>query len=114
VLDGVGSGIFGVCSILLMSDLTENTGQFAAMQGMVATCLGLGSSASHGVAGIISERYGVDVTLFFLTGMAIIPMLLLPFVPDRRCKWGLRPIRFDEKKELLSDSRNTAFGEEYS
>ena len=27
LLDGVAAGIFGVCAILLMSDLTEGTGQ---------------------------------------------------------------------------------------
>eukprot|EP00038_Savillea_parva_P008660 m.178375 g.178375 ORF g.178375 m.178375 type:complete len:472 (-) comp14531_c0_seq1:176-1591(-) len=105
VLDGVAAGIFGVCAILLMSDLTENTGQFAAMQGMVATCLGLGSSTSHGIAGVISASESVNVTMFYLACMAVIPLVLLLFVPDRRCHWGLRPIRGDddEKKELLSE-----------
>mmetsp|Transcript_31237 Transcript_31237/g.93724 ORF Transcript_31237/g.93724 Transcript_31237/m.93724 type:complete len:475 (+) Transcript_31237:23-1447(+) len=109
VLDGVAAGIFGVCSILLMSDLTEGTGQFATMQGMVATCLGLGSSISHGLAGEITEEQGVDFTMFFLAGLACIPVVLLIFVPDRRCHWGFHPIRgtFDEKKVLLHDALYT-------
>eukprot|EP00035_Acanthoeca_spectabilis_P021025 m.435912 g.435912 ORF g.435912 m.435912 type:complete len:468 (+) comp17911_c0_seq1:122-1525(+) len=112
ILDGVAAGIFGVCAILLMSDLTENTGQFAAMQGMVATCLGLGSSMSHGIAGWISETWGVDTAMFFLATLTLVPMLMLLGVPDRRCKWGVQPMRdeFDEKKSLLhSENSNPIF-----
>lgn len=104
----MAAGIFGVCAILLMSDLTENTGQFAAMQGMVATCLGLGSSMSHGIAGWISETWGVDTAMFFLATLTLVPMLMLLGVPDRRCKWGVQPMRdeFDEKKSLLHNENS--------
>jgi hypothetical protein len=41
-LDGVGGGVVGVIPILMMQDLTDGTGRFSSMQGVVAASLGFG------------------------------------------------------------------------
>ena len=93
--------------------------QFAAMQGMVATCLGLGSATSHGVSGVISEVMGVNVTMYFLALLSMIPLVLLIGVTDRRTSQGMyvRVIHDDDLREKLVDPKakpvaayNTAFG----
>merc|ERR1711988_165228 len=84
ILDGVGAGIGGVASILLMSDLTEGTGQFGSMQGMVGFCLGLGSAGSHGVAGLLTDTRGIGFSMWFLSASAALAALLILPVPDRR------------------------------
>ena len=42
VLDGIGAGIFGVLSVLIVSDLTAGSGLFNTTQGAIATAVGLG------------------------------------------------------------------------
>jgi len=72
VLDGVGAGIFGVMSLLVMADLTRGTGRFNFAQGLVATAIGLGAAASNFVTGVIVDRSGYDAGFHFLTGIAVI------------------------------------------
>ena len=55
-LDGVAAGAFGVLSVLIMSDLTQGTGRFSMMQGGLATGIGIGASASHGIGGAWGPR----------------------------------------------------------
>jgi hypothetical protein len=106
VLDGVATGLFGVCSILYMSDLTESTGQFAAMQGVVATCMGLGSSASHGISGWTSQEQGVDFTMFLLAGFALIPLGLL-LLADDPVAWRLSLASTEDTRQKLLPDKNT-------
>jgi predicted MFS family arabinose efflux permease len=58
VLDGVGAGIFGVMSVLVVADLTQGSGLFNTTQGAIATATGLGASLSNAFAGIIVQRAG--------------------------------------------------------
>ena len=71
ILDGVGAGIFGVMSLLVMADLTRGTGRFNFAQGLVATAIGLGAAASNFVTGLIVDRSGYDAGFLFLTGIAV-------------------------------------------
>jgi hypothetical protein len=78
------------------------------MQGMVATCLGLGSATSHGIAGLISEVMGVNVTMYFLALLTIIPLVLLIGVTDRRTSQGMyvRVIHDDDAREKLVNPKS--------
>jgi hypothetical protein len=43
LLDGIASGVSGVVPFLIMQDLTDGTGRFSSMQGVVAASLGFGA-----------------------------------------------------------------------
>jgi MFS family permease len=51
ILDGVGAGIFGVVSVLVIADLTQGTGRFNLTLGAISTAVGIGASLSQGIAG---------------------------------------------------------------
>ena len=44
LLDGIGAGIFGVVSVLVVADLTRGTGRFNLTQGALATATGVGAA----------------------------------------------------------------------
>ena len=75
---------------------------------MVATCLGLGSATSHGIAGLIGETLGVNVTMYFLAILTLIPLILLIGVTDRRTSAGVyvRVIHDDEMREKLINPKS--------
>ncbi|MGN6507582.1 MAG: MFS transporter [Tepidisphaeraceae bacterium] len=77
VLDGIGAGIFGVVSILVIADLTRGTGRFNLAQGSIATAVGIGASLSQGVAGILVHRTSFNVGFLFLAGVATLGLMLL-------------------------------------
>lgn len=85
ILDGVGGGIFGVLSILMVSDLTKGTGLFNTTQGAIATAVGLGSSLSNIFAGVIVQRSGYTTAFLSLTGIALAALSFLWFlVPETK------------------------------
>src|SRR5665811_339183 len=65
VLDGVGAGIFGALTPLVIADIMRGTGRYNLAQGAVATTQGIGASLSGLTAGVIVDHYGYTVT--FLT-----------------------------------------------
>ncbi len=65
LLDGVGAGIFGAITPLVVADLMRGTGRFNLAQGAVATAQGIGASLSGLAAGIIVDHAGY--TAAFLT-----------------------------------------------
>jgi MFS family permease len=58
LLDGVGAGIFGAITPLLIADVTSGTGRYNVAQGAVATVQGIGASLSGLAAGEIVDRFG--------------------------------------------------------
>jgi MFS family permease len=58
LLDGVGAGIFGAITPLLIADLTRGTGRYNVAQGAVATVQGVGASISSLAAGVIVDHFG--------------------------------------------------------
>ena len=58
LLDGVGAGIFGAITPLLIADLTRGTGRYNVAQGAVATVQGIGASLSGLAVGVIVDRFG--------------------------------------------------------
>lgn len=87
VLDGVGAGIFGVVSVLVIADLTRGTGRFNLAQGAIATAVGIGASLSQAVAGAIVHHSGYRIGFLFLAAVAAAALLLLArFMPETRGK----------------------------
>lgn len=82
-LDGIGAGIFGVLSILVVSDLTRGSGLFNTTQGAIATAVGLGSSLSNAFAGGIVQRSSYNTAFLILAGIAVVAVgVLWAFVPE--------------------------------
>ncbi|MDJ1506624.1 MFS transporter [Xanthocytophaga agilis] len=79
VLDGVSAGIFGVVSILILSDLTKGTGHFNLVNGLVATAIGLGASMSNLTGNWLAESYSFPVAFLCLASIALLPVLLSIF-----------------------------------
>jgi MFS family permease len=69
LLDGVGAGIFGAITPLLIADLTRGTGRYNVAQGAVATVQGIGASLSGLAVGIIVDRLGYSAA-FIESAMA--------------------------------------------
>lgn len=69
-MDGLGAGIFGVVSVLIISDLTKGTGRFNLAQGAIATAVGTGAFLSNSVGGIVAKHAGPNVAFLILAGIA--------------------------------------------
>jgi MFS family permease len=70
ILDGVGAGIFGVVSVLVIPDLTRGTGRFNLTLGAIATAVGIGASLSQVIAGAIVHHFDYRAGFLFLAAVA--------------------------------------------
>ena len=59
LLDGVGAGIFGALTPLVIADIMRGTGRYNLAQGAVATTQGIGASLSGLTAGLIFDHYWI-------------------------------------------------------
>ena len=85
ILDGVGAGIFGVVSVLVIADLTEGTGRFNLTLGAISTAVGIGASLSQGIAGSIVHHFGSNTGFLFLAAVAAAAFGVLYFLmPETR------------------------------
>ncbi len=69
LLDGVGAGIFGAITPLVLADLMRGTGRYNIAQGVVATAQGIGASLSGLAAGVIVDHFGYPAA--FLTSATV-------------------------------------------
>ena len=72
LLDGIGAGIFGVVSVLMIADLTRGTGRFNLTQGALATATGIGAGLSNLIAGFVVEAAGFDAGFVTLAAIAAV------------------------------------------
>ena len=85
VLDGIGAGIFGVVSVLVIADLTRGTGHFNLTLGAITTAVGIGASLSQVIAGGIVHRVGSHAGFLFLAAVASAAFAILYFfMPETR------------------------------
>jgi len=81
LLDGVGAGIFGALTPLVIADIMRGTGRYNLAQGAVATMQGVGASLSGLAAGITVDSFGYDAA--FLSAGAVALVALMVFA------WGM-------------------------
>jgi MFS family permease len=94
ILDGVGAGIFGVVSVLVIADLTQGTGRFNFTLGAIGTAVGIGASLSQVIAGSIVHRFGSNTGFLFLAAVAAAAFgILYFFMPETRDKRFLNSIQ---------------------
>ena len=70
LLDGIGAGIFGVLSVVVVADLTQGTGRYNLVLGAIATAHSIGASLSNVVSGYIVNAWGFSVGFLFLASVA--------------------------------------------
>ena len=96
ILDGVGAGIFGVASVLVVADLTRGTGRFNLTNGAIGTATSLGASLSHVVSGLIVQHLGYDVAFLALSAVASIAV---------GCLWIAMPETSDARRSAAPSAR---------
>ncbi len=86
LLDGIGAGLFGVVSIIMMADLSKGTGRFNLLQGTVYSAIGLAGSLSSIGAGYVVEHFGYAAGFMGLAGIGALATvfywLLVPETKD--------------------------------
>src|SRR5581483_10415884 len=70
LLDGIGAGIFGVVSVLVVADLTKETGRFNFTQGVLNTAIGVGAGLSNLVTGFVVKEAGFNAGFIMLAAIA--------------------------------------------
>jgi MFS family permease len=85
ILDGIGAGIFGVVSIIMIADLSKGTGRFNLLQGCVYSAIGLAASVSSIIGGIVVKAAGYMVGFISLAGIAILGLIFfILMVPETK------------------------------
>jgi MFS family permease len=85
LLDGIGAGIFGVVSILVVADLTRGTGRFNLTQGVLATATAIGAALSNVACGYIVKAAGFDAGFGTLAAIAVGGLILYAWaMPETR------------------------------
>ena len=79
VLDGVGAGIFGAPSPLVIADIMRGTGRYNLAQGAVATAQGIGASLSGLAAGEVVDRFGYSAAFLTLGAAALVALIVFAF-----------------------------------
>jgi MFS family permease len=77
MLDGIGTGIAGVVTPLVVADLAQGTGRFNALGGVMQACLGIGAFLGNLLAGMAAKRVGFPPVFFGLAAIALAGLLLL-------------------------------------
>jgi MFS family permease len=77
MLDGVANAIFGVVSILVISDLTRGSGRFNLASGALAAMVGLGAALSTTIGGQLIQHAGYNVSFLGLAAIALVAVTLL-------------------------------------
>jgi MFS family permease len=77
LLDGIGAGIFGVLTPLVVADLMHGTGRYNLALGVVATVQGVGASLSGLAAGLIVDNFGYGPAFLTAGGVAALALVVL-------------------------------------
>ena len=87
LLDGVGAGIYGALTPLVIADVMRGTGRYNLAQGAVATTMGIGASISALFAGEMVDHFGYSASFLALGAAAAVAFLVfLGFMPETREK----------------------------
>jgi MFS family permease len=87
LLDGIGAGIFGALTPLLLADLMRGTGRYNLAQGAVGTVQGIGASSSGLIIGIIVDHLGYNVAFLTAGSVASAALILLAIaMPETACE----------------------------
>jgi len=103
LLDGIGAGIFGVLSVIVVADLTQGTGRYNLVLGAIATAQGIGASLSNLVSGYVVNAWGYDAGFLFLAAVAALALAIYGLVmPETRGLQELSSLPIAEVEEKFS------------
>ncbi len=95
-MDGLGAGIFGVVSVLIVADLTKGTGRFNLAQGAIASAVGVGAFLSNSVGGFVAKHAGVNAAFLMLGAIAAVGLVffwrMMPETLEGKGAEGQRPV----------------------
>jgi MFS family permease len=74
LLDGIGAGILGTLTPLVVADLMRGTGRYNLALGAVATVQGVGASLSGLAAGMVVDHFGYSPTFLATGGAAAVAL----------------------------------------
>jgi MFS family permease len=77
LLDGIGAGVVGALSPLVIADIIRGSGRYNLIQGAIATAQGIGASISGFVAGEIVDHYGYSPAFLALGSVAAVALAVL-------------------------------------
>jgi MFS family permease len=87
LLDGVGVGVYGALTPLVIADIMRGTGRYNLAQGAIATTQGIGASLSGLVAGEIVDHFGYSSAFLALAAAAAAALMVfalgMPETADR-------------------------------
>jgi MFS family permease len=75
LIDGLGAGIYGVLSILMMADLAKGSGRFNLLQGIGYAAVGLGVALSSVLGGFVLEAFGYPAAFATLGAIGLLATL---------------------------------------
>jgi MFS family permease len=92
LLDGVGAGIYGALTPLVIADIMRGSGRFNLAQGAVATTMAIGASMSALFAGEMVDHFGYSASFLALGAAAGAAFLVFfAFMPETRDEHGTEP-----------------------
>ena len=91
LLDGIGAGIFGAITPLVIADLMRGTGRYNLAQGAVATMQGVGASLSGLVAGVIVDHLGYSPAFLTFGAAACVALAALFFAMPETAQKSTAP-----------------------
>jgi MFS family permease len=86
LLDGIGAGIWGVLTPLIVADLMRGTGRYNLALGAVVTAQGIGASLSGLAAGLIVDHSGYDAAFATSAGVALLALAVLGLGVPETCR----------------------------
>jgi MFS family permease len=92
LLDGIGAGIFGVVSVLVVADLTRGTGRFNLTQGVLATATGIGAALSNVLTGYLVTAAGFDAGFLALAAIAAVGLAFFTWAMPETKRSSQAPI----------------------
>lgn len=109
ILDGIGAGIFGVLSVLIVADLTRGTGRFNITHGAISTATGIGAACSNAISGIVVQAVGYRGAFLTLAGIAAVAALWFGLMmPETRGNNATapEPVPLTPPRRLLAEPRS--------
>jgi MFS family permease len=76
LLDGVGAGVYGALTPLVIADIMRGTGRYNLALGAIATAQGIGASLSGLAAGEIVDHFGYSAAFLALGAAAGVALIV--------------------------------------
>jgi len=79
LLDGIGAGVYGALTPLVIADIMRGTGRYNLALGAIATAQGIGASLSGLAAGEIVDHFGYSAAFLALAAAAAAALTVFAF-----------------------------------